>query len=62
MVQPAVIRAIVNKFYDMISAIREKFRRAPLAADTDPFTFIVVDLSGGGGSTHMLRIDMEKVI
>jgi hypothetical protein len=62
MVQPVVIRVIVNKLYDIFHAIRSKLRRTPMAADTDPFAFIVVDMSSNGISTHMMRIDMEKII
>ena len=42
--------------------IKHKFQRNPLANDADPFTFIVIDMSGSGMSTHMLRIDSEKII
>lgn len=60
--KPAALKAFVDKLYDLFYMLREKFGRPPLAKDADPFTFIVVDMSGGGTCTHMLRIDTEKII
>ena len=61
--QPRIaIQIVINKLYALIDSIKSKFQRNPPANDADPFTFIVVDMSGGGTCTHMLRIDTEKII
>ena len=61
--QPRIAFQIVfDKLLILIEVIKHKFQRNPLANDADPFTFIVIDMSGSGMSTHMLRIDSEKII
>jgi hypothetical protein len=61
--QPRLAFQIVfDKLYALLGSIKSKFQRNPLANDADPFTFIVIDMCGSGMSTHMLRIDSEKII
>jgi hypothetical protein len=61
--QPRIaLKIVIDKLYALLDSIKSKFQRNPLANDADPFTFIAVDMSGGGMSTYMLRIDSEKII
>ncbi len=61
--QPRIaLKIVIDKLYALLDSIKSKFQRTPLANDADPFTFIAVDMSGGGMSTYMLRIDSEKII
>ncbi len=61
--QPRIaFQIFVDKLLTLFDALKSKFQRTPLANDADPFTFIAVDMSGGGMSTYMLRIDSEKII